>query len=151
LLKAVKYCQSIGIAEADPSNDVDGWDAAVKVAALVTVLMRTRVKPQQVDRTGIRGITPQMIRDAQQKQQRYKLVASATRAVDGSIRTRVAPELVDATSSLYFLMGASAGLQFSTDVIGDLSLIETEREGLVPGPDPTAFGLLADFVSLHRR
>ncbi|PIV25947.1 MAG: homoserine dehydrogenase, partial [Anaerolineae bacterium CG03_land_8_20_14_0_80_58_20] len=53
--EAVRYCQGIGIAETDPSGDVDGWDASIKVAALATVLMKTPLKPQQVDRTGIRG------------------------------------------------------------------------------------------------
>ena len=56
---AVRYAQSIGIAETDPSGDVDGWDAAVKVAALTTVLMGVPLKPQQVDRTGIRAIDSQ--------------------------------------------------------------------------------------------
>ena len=75
--EAVKYCQSIGVAETDPSNDVDGWDAAIKVAALITVLMDTPFTPQEVNRTGIRGITPEMIRSAKEKGQRWKLVASA--------------------------------------------------------------------------
>ena len=55
--QAVGYAQSIGIAETDPSGDIDGWDAAVKVAALVTVLMGIPLKPAQVDRSGIRSIT----------------------------------------------------------------------------------------------
>ena len=50
---AVKFAQSIGIAETDPSGDVDGWDSAVKVAAIVTVLMGEPLAPQQVDRQGI--------------------------------------------------------------------------------------------------
>src|SRR5215211_8431162 len=58
---ALRYCQSVGVAETDPTNDVDGWDAAIKVAALVTVLMDTPFTPQQVNPTGIRGITPEMI------------------------------------------------------------------------------------------
>jgi len=59
--QAVAYAQSIGIAETDPSGDIDGWDAAIKVSALATVLMGRALKPEQVDRTGIRGITPQDI------------------------------------------------------------------------------------------
>jgi len=58
---AVRYAQSIGIAETDPSGDIDGWDAAIKAAALITVLMGIPFKPQQVDRQGIRSITPAMI------------------------------------------------------------------------------------------
>ena len=68
---AVKYAQSIGLAETDPTNDVDGWDAAIKVAALVTVLCDTPMTPQQVNRTGIRGITPEMIAKAKAEGKRY--------------------------------------------------------------------------------
>ena len=64
--EAVKYCQGIGVAETDPSNDVDGWDAAIKVAALITVLMDTPFTPQEVNRTGVRGITPEIF-EAQKK------------------------------------------------------------------------------------
>ncbi len=64
---AVKYCQEIGLAETDPSGDVDGWDAAIKVAALVTVLMGVPLKPQEVDRTGIRGITAEMVAEAKER------------------------------------------------------------------------------------
>ncbi len=144
--QAVKFCQSIGIAETDPSNDVDGWDAAIKVAALVTVLMDHPLTPQGVDRTGIRGITPEMIQKARAEGRRWKLVASAERT-GNSVRARVAPELVPASSPLYSMEDSTAGLTFRTDVLGDYSIIESEREGLVAGPEPTAYGLLADFIN----
>jgi homoserine dehydrogenase len=76
---AVAYAQSIGIAETDPSADIDGWDAAIKVAALVTVLMGIPLKPQDVDRQGIRGVTPAMIAEAQQAGERWKLVCRVQR------------------------------------------------------------------------
>jgi homoserine dehydrogenase len=144
--EAVSYCQSIGVAETDPSNDVDGWDAAIKVAALITVLMSTPFTPQQVDRTGIRGVTSEMIRSAKDKGQRWKLVASAERS-GGQIKARVAPELVPVSSRLYGMESASAGLEFRTDVLGDLAIIQTEREGMGAGPEETAYGLFADFIN----
>jgi homoserine dehydrogenase len=67
--EAVRYCQSIGIAETDPSADVDGWDAAIKVAALVTVLMDISLKPQNVERRGIREITSAMVEQAKVRSQ----------------------------------------------------------------------------------
>ncbi len=143
---AVKYCQSVGIAETDPSGDVDGWDASIKVAALATVLMDTPLKPQKVDRTGIRGITSEMIAKAKSKGKRYKLVASAERA-GKTISARVAPELVEPASPLYGLMGSSTGLTFRTDVLPDYSIIVSEREGMMGGPIETAYGLFADFVN----
>jgi homoserine dehydrogenase len=144
---AVKYCQSIGVAETDPANDVDGWDAAIKVAALVTVLMDTPMTPQQVDPTGIRGITPEMIAQAKAEGKRYKLVCSAEKIGD-QVTTSVAPQLVDSTSPLYGMMNSSTGITFRTDVILDYSIIETEREGMQGGPVETAYGLFADFVNI---
>mgnify|MGYP000527664487 CR=1 FL=1 len=147
---AVKYCQSIGIAETDPSGDVDGWDASVKVAALVTVLMDSPLKPQEVERKGIREITPAMVNQAKGGKKRWKLVASAEK--DGSqIKARVAPELVDSSSPLYGMMGSSTGLTFRTDVLPDYSVIISEREGMKGGPEETAYGLFADFVNAATR
>jgi len=138
---AVRYAQQIGLAETDPSADVDGWDAAIKVAALVTVLMDMPFTPQQVDRTGIRGITSEMIAHAKADGTRYKLVGSAVNEANG-VKSRVAPELVPLSSPLYSVEGSTSIVEFKTDVLGDLSIVETN-----PGPHTTAYGLLADFIN----
>ncbi len=138
---AVRYCQAIGIAETDPSADVDGWDAAIKVAALATVLMGIPVTPQEVDRRGIRHITPEMVKTARADGKRYKLVCSAER--DGNtVRGRVAPELVGISSPMFGIEGSTSVVEFQTDVLGDLSIVEKD-----PGPQTTAYGLLADFIN----
>lgn len=144
---AVKYCQSVGVAETDPSGDVDGWDASIKVAALATVLMNTPLKPQDVDRTGIREITAEMVNQAKAEKKRWKLIASAER-VGNQIKARVAPELVESSSPLYGMMGSSTGLTFRTDVLPDYSVTVSEREGMKGGPVETAYGLFADFVNV---
>ena len=144
--EAVRYCQAVGVAETDPTNDVDGWDAAIKVAALITVLMDTPFTPQQVNPTGIRGITPQMIEQARAEGKRYKLVCSAEKAGD-RIQARVAPELVDSASPLHGMMNSSTGISFRTDVLPDYSITVSEREGMSGGPVETAYGLFADFVN----
>jgi len=141
---AVKYCQQIGLAETDPSGDVDGWDAAIKVAALVTVLMGLPLKPQDVDRCGIRGITPGMISSARANGERWKLVCTAERDGD-TVKGRVAPELVDASSPLYSVEGSSSTIEFRTDTLSSLSIVEQD-----PGPETTAYGLLADFINAVR-
>jgi homoserine dehydrogenase len=146
---AVKYCQSVGVAETDPTNDVDGWDAAIKVAALITVLMDTPFTPQQVDPIGIRGITRDMIERASLEGKRYKLVCSVEKAGD-QITAHVAPELVDASSPLYGMMNSSTGVTFRTDVLPDYSITVSEREGMSGGPVETAYGLFADFVRAVR-
>jgi len=144
--QAVKYCQSIGIAETDPSGDVDGWDAAIKVAALVTALMDTPFTPQQVERTGIRGITPDMVKQARAQRKRWKLIASAKREGE-SVRAKVAPEVVESSSPLYGMTGSSTGLSFRTDVLPDYAITVSERPGMNGGPEETAYGLFADFVN----
>lgn len=139
--QAVAYTQRIGIAETDPSGDIDGWDAAVKVAALVTVLMGVPLKPKEVKRTGIRGISSREIHNAQEQGQRWKLVCSAVRDGNG-VRASVALQMVPPSSPLFQVSGTSSIVQFETDVLGSLSIIEDN-----PGPHTTAYGLLADFLN----
>jgi homoserine dehydrogenase len=142
---AVRYCQAVGIAETDPSADVDGWDAAIKVAALATVLMDIPLKPQQVERRGVRNITPEMVKAAKAEGKRYKLVCSAEKDGD-TVRGRVAPELVTVSSSMFGIEGSTSVVEFQTDVLGDLSIIEKD-----PGPHTTAYGLLADFINAVKK
>lgn len=139
--EAIAYAQSVGIAETDPSGDIDGWDAAIKVAALATVLMGVPLKPQDVERRGIRDLTLEDVRQAKAEGKRWKLVCSA-RLVDGRLEAKVAPEKVGTASPLYGVMGTSSLVTFETDVLGALSIREDN-----PGPETTAYGLLADFVN----
>ena len=142
--EAVKYAQAAGLAETDPSADVDGWDAAIKVAALINVLMDIPFTPQEVDRTGIRSITPEMVAQAAAQGQRWKLVCSAERAGQSALG-RVAPELVSRSSPLYGVEGSSSIVEFHSDTLSSLSIIEGN-----PGPETTAYGLLADFINAVR-
>jgi homoserine dehydrogenase len=138
---AVRYAQKVGVAETDPSGDIDGWDASVKVAALATVLMDTPLKPADVDRQGIRQITAEDIARAKAAGKRWKLVCSARRTEQG-IQAKVAPELVGMDSPMFSVEGTTSIVQFETDVLGLLSVVESN-----PGPDTTAYGLLADFIN----
>jgi homoserine dehydrogenase len=142
--QAVAYAQEIGIAETDPSGDVDGWDAAIKVAALVTVLMGVSLKPQQVERRGIGDLKTQDIQLARDQGKRWKLVCSAVRDADG-VQATVEPQMVPPTSPLFLVDGTTSIVQFETDVLGSLSLMESD-----PGPHTTAYGLLADFINAVR-
>lgn len=141
---AVRYAQSIGITETDPGADIDGWDAAIKVAALSTVLMGIPLKPQHIDRQGIRGITPQMIQEALAAGERWKLVCSARREGE-QVTARVAPERVSAASPLYSIQGTSSYVQYELDVLPGLGIVESD-----PGPETTAYGLLSDLVNAVR-
>ena len=140
--EAVAYAQSIGIAETDPSGDIDGWDASIKVAALATVLMRIPLKPQDVDRKGIRDLTPHLIRQAKKEGKRWKLVCTAAKK-DGKITAKVAPLLVPPSSPLFSVNGTSSFVVFKTDVLPGLGILESD-----PSPETTAYGLLADILNI---
>lgn len=136
---AVAQAQKIGVAETDPADDLDAWDPAVKVAALVIVLMGIPITLNEVERTGIRGITPEQIRAARESGMRYKLICSAERTA-GGVRASVRPETLQLTDPLAQLEGTTSALRFDMDVFG-LSIVEHK-----PGVIATAYGLLADFI-----
>lgn len=142
--EAVEYGRSIGITETDPSADIDGWDAAIKVAALATVLMGKSLKPDQVEREGIRAITPEMISSALAAGERWKLVCTV-RLVDGKLEAKVAPQRVNPHSPLYSINGTSSFVQFQLDTLPGLGILESN-----PGPQTTAYGLLADLINAVR-
>jgi len=138
--QAVDIARSMGLTETDPSFDVDGWDASVKVAALATVLMGMPITPHEVDRTGIRAITPDMLAEAREAGERWKLVCIAE-LVDGHLLARVHPERVGKDSPFYSVGGPSSIVRFKLDVLPALGILETD-----PSPKTTAFGLLHDLI-----
>jgi homoserine dehydrogenase len=142
--EAVRHAQDIGIAETDPSNDIDGWDSSVKACVLSNVLMGADIRPQDVNRTGMRGVTPEMIRDATSRQRKYRLICSAQRE-DEMIKARVAPEEVTPDDPAYNLPGTTSVVQLRTDTLNQLTLLET-----APTPAQTAFGVLTDLISAAR-
>ncbi|RPH75208.1 homoserine dehydrogenase [bacterium] len=139
--QAVRSAQSIGIAETDPSADIDGWDAAIKVAILATVLMGASLTPQDIDRQGIREISAEKITAARETGKRWKLVCSAARE-GGRISGRVTPQMVSPDSPFFSINGTSSYVQFETDVLPGLGIVESN-----PGPETTAYGLLADLIN----
>jgi homoserine dehydrogenase len=139
--EAVKFTQSIGIAETNPSGDIDGWDAAIKVSALATVLMGIPTIPKEVNRTGIRGITSEDITKAKSEGRRWKLVCEARRGGD-HLECSVSPQMVTIDSPLYGVEGTTSIIQIESDVLGKLSIIEED-----PGTHTTAYGMLADFLN----
>jgi len=143
--EAVAYAQSIGIAETDPSGDIDGWDAAVKLSALATVLMGIPIKPQDVTRTGIREITADDITLAKSKGMRWKLICEA-RWIDDKLQKTVSPQMVGVESPFFGIDGTTSIVQIESDVLGKLSILEED-----PGTHTTAYGMLADFLNAVRK
>jgi homoserine dehydrogenase len=142
--EALAVTESIGIAESDPQGDTQGWDAAIKVAALVTVLMGVPLTPNQVDREGIENISLEDVTSAASERTRWKLLCRAEKRA-GEIHASVRPTLVGPDSALFNVQGTSSAITFQSDVLGDLTLVETD-----PSPDTTAYGLFADFINTLR-
>jgi homoserine dehydrogenase len=137
--EGVKRAQALGIAETDPAQDLDGWDAAVKVAALATVLMGVPTPIESVHRTGIRALSEEKIRSVRASGMRYKLICRAERRGEG-VDCHVSPELLLIGDPMAGLEGTSSALRFDLDMFG-LSIVEHN-----PGIEATAYGLLADFL-----
>jgi len=142
---AIAEAQRLGVAEADPSADIDGIDAAVKIVAVANVLMGARLTLADVARQGIRGITPAHLQEARKNGEAWRLVSRARRQPDGSITATVAPERLKLDDSLAQVHGTSLLIAFETDIFKEL--IISERD---PGPEATAYGMLADFVNAVR-
>lgn len=141
---ALAEMQRQGIAEADASLDVDGWDAAAKTAALANVLMDAGITPADVTRTGIADLTGAAVRDAVARGRRIRLVASASR--EGTrVCTRVAPEELPGDDMLGLLRGMSNALFVDTDLLGRVGV--TQLDG---GLTQTAYALLSDLVTIAR-
>jgi len=137
--EGVKRAQAMGVAEPDPSADIDGWDSAVKTAALGIVLMGVPIKLEQVQRTGISELSEERIRSARTAGMRYKLVCRAQRRGE-TVDCSVQPELLLAGDPLANLEGTSSAIRFDMDIFS-LSLVEHS-----PGIEATGYGVLADFV-----
>lgn len=143
--EAVREAQRLGVAESDPTDDIEGVDAAVKVVGLANVLMGASLKLSDVPRTGIRGIDARQLHEARQNGQAVKVVGKARRGPDGSIAASVAPEVLTPDDPLYAVRGTSLAVGFETDVFKELWISERD-----PGPEATAYGMLADFINAVR-
>jgi homoserine dehydrogenase len=138
--ESLGQAQQLGIAETDASHDIDGWDAAVKVAALVNVIMDVRLPPQKVEREGIRILTGDAVRSARNAGAPYKLICRAQRTKSGATAS-VRPEQVPLTDPMALVDGTSSIIQFETDIFPGITITEEN-----PGLYATAYGMLADFI-----
>ena len=138
--ESLKKAQALGVAETDATHDIDGWDAAVKTAALITVLMDVPVRLEDIHREGIRELTTNALRNGRRDGWPFKLVCRAQR-VGNSVRASVAPEKVLSSSPMGKIAGTSSYIYFETDIFPGLAITEEN-----PGLYATAYGMLADFV-----
>ena len=143
--EGVKAAQELGVAETDPSHDVDGWDSVMKVCAVARVILKTSLAPRDVRREGIRGLDPRTLQAARAEGKPYKLMTRAVVNADGSITAQVRPEQIAITDPLGNVRGTSLAIHFELDTIPGLTIVSHR-----PNLQSTAYGLLADFVNAVR-
>jgi homoserine dehydrogenase len=138
--ESLKKAQSLGIAETDATHDIDGWDAAVKTAALITVLMGVPIRLAEIEREGIRELSGEAVRAAKKEGRPYKLICRAKKT-EKEVAATVRPEQISLTDPMAKISGTSSYIYFETDIFPGLALTEEN-----PGLYATAYGMLADFV-----
>ena len=144
--EALARMQAEGIAEADPSLDLDGWDAAAKASALANVLFDARVTPLNVKRAGIRKSHAERAQNALANGRRLKLVASAVRSDAGSVAVAVEPIELPTSDLLASLDGKANALVLDTNLLGEIAVCQLEGS-----LTHTAYALLSDMVTVRTR
>jgi homoserine dehydrogenase len=138
--QALKHAQEIGMAEADPSLDVDGWDAANKLVIIANAVLRRPTKLADLTVEGIRKVTPADLEAAAAHRETIKLIAAAER-VGNDYRLSVKPTLLEQSHPLAKLGAGMMGAMYHTDINGTIFAAIEEDD-----PYPTAAGVLRDIV-----
>ena len=142
---ALADAQARGYAEADPTGDVEGYDAAGKVVILANMLMGAALKMEDIDRTGISGLTTADIEAAKEAGERWKLIGSVEKSADG-IQAAVKPQRLPLSHPLAGVGGATNAITYSTDLLGDVTLV-----GPGAGRVETGYALISDMLAIHRK
>jgi homoserine dehydrogenase len=140
--EALAEAQRLGYAEADPTEDVSGADAAAKMAILATVAFGSRVTLEDVSYEGIERLRPEHVRAARELEMVVRLVGAAT-LVNGTVDVHVAPALVDRHHPLAAVDGPFNAVMLQGDAIREITL-----EGPGAGGIETASAVVADMVSV---
>jgi homoserine dehydrogenase len=139
--EALREAQAAGVTEADPRHDLEGWDAAVKGCVLANALMGSNVKPPQVRRRGITGLSGAQAQAALRSGHRLRLIVRGARHGRG-VRVSVAPERVPVGDFLVSA-GSDGALILATDLMGEIGIWEGAG-----GVDQTAYALLSDLLGV---
>lgn len=129
-----------GFIEADPAMDIEGWDAAAKVTALLNVLMNANITPKDIDRTGIENITAEDIKAADERGCVIKLICTGS-ITDGQVNGSVRPMEISKNELFATIDGTSSVVSITTDLMGKLSIVEH-----APEIEQTAYGIFSDLL-----
>jgi homoserine dehydrogenase len=142
--EALAEAQRLGYAEADPTGDVEGFDAAGKVVILANTVLGASLTMADVERVGITKLTPQDIASARTGGERWKLIGRA-RHTDSGVRASVKPERLPLTDPLASISGATNAITYETDLLGPVTLV-----GPGAGRKETGFAILSDLLEMAR-
>lgn len=139
---AIREAKRRGFAEADPSMDIDGWDAAAKTSALLNVLMDANINPTEIDRQGISHITLEDIEKSKEKQCKIKLLCEGY-IEDNIVKGKVHPACINYNDTFSNIDATSSILAITTDLMGEIQVIEKN-----PEIQQTAYGIYSDLLTL---
>jgi len=141
---AIRAAQEIGLAEADPSMDMDGWDGAAKICALANIIMDAGITPKDVHVESASAVTAEDIERARAEGGCIKYICRAKRDTHtGQVEVSVKPEKIPVTHAYCTVNGTSSVITLYTDLAGELTLIQTD-----PGLLQTAYGVYSDLIAL---
>lgn len=142
---ALKTAQECGIAETNPTLDVEGWDTATKLLILTNVHMGLDKTLSDVSVEGITGLTASEVSAAAAEGKKYKLVGRTEAKEDGGVSMSVRLEKLGPDHLLYGVEGKNKAVRYTSDSLGDLVVI-----GGASGVTPAAASVLRDIVNIHR-
>ena len=141
---AVREAQEAGYAEADPTDDIGGFDATYKLAILASIAYEIKVRPGEIYREGIDGIEPVDFRYARELGYAIKLIAHTQRH-PGRVEARVHPAMIPLDHPLARVEGAENAVFVEGDLVGQVLLV-----GQGAGGRPTASAVVGDLIDLAR-
>ncbi len=140
--EALRDAQALGIAETDPTLDVEGLDTRNKIVVIANTLFDLALDPDQVDTTGITGVTPADLAAARETGQVVKLIGSARRTPDGPV-IRVSPEALLTDHPLAGVHLSEKGICYDTDTMGRITVT-----GGHSSPIGAAAAMLKDLIHM---
>lgn len=143
--EALKKAQECGIAETNPTLDVEGWDTATKLLILTNVHMGQNKTLDDVTVEGITRLTREEVAAAAAEGKKYKLVGKTEKTEAGGLSMTVRLEKLGPDHLLYGVEGKNKAVRYTCDSLGDLVII-----GGASGVTPAAASILRDIVNIHR-
>lgn len=141
--EALREAQEKGIAETDPSQDVEGWDTAYKVLLLTNAIFQTSKSLSDVKVQGITQISPALIQKSQKEGKKLKLLGRMSR-IGEEFSLEVVLSAVDKTHPLFYVDGTEKGISFETDTMSTITVTGGKSD-----PTGTAAAMLKDLINIY--